>query len=206
MTDLAIPSSAEAIASLLSQASPVHLDLADDTPRDEWEAIGRFLVTIQQSSTWLLGDWWRHGERVYGEAAAQALDTGYALSTIQNAAWVCDRIEPSRRREDLEFSFHAEVAALPPSEQDTWLNRAAESGWSKSRLRENIRAVRVSDEPDEGPDEFDPPAAEPDHGAFVRACRVVAEHPPVAELDPEQWEVIEAAYTALDGLLTGRES
>jgi hypothetical protein len=49
MTDLAIPSSAEAIASLLRQASPVHLDLADDTPYGEWQAIGRFLVTIQQS-------------------------------------------------------------------------------------------------------------------------------------------------------------
>jgi hypothetical protein len=47
---------------------------------------------------------------------------------------------------------------------------------------------------------------EPDCSALVRACRVVAEHPPVTDLDPDEWVVIEAAYTALDGLLTGRES
>jgi hypothetical protein len=206
VTDVAIPSSAEAIASLLRQASPVHLDLADDTPYGEWQAIGAFLTLVNQSSRWLLGDWWLHGERTYGESAAQAIDTGLALGTLQNAAWTCSRIDPSRRRESLSFEHHAEVAALPPDEQDTWLDRAAEAGWSKSRLRENIRAVRVPEPPeDSAPEPTDIEDMEPDCSALVRACRVVAEHPPVTELDPDGWQVIEAAYTALDGLLTGRD-
>jgi hypothetical protein len=208
MSDVDImPTAAEAIESLLQSASLTHLALDEQIAYEEWAAIGRFLVLVNRASMWHIGSWWRHGEHHYGEAATQALDTGYALSTIQNAAWVCDRIDPSRRREDLEFAFHAEVASLPPDEHDTWLDRAAEAGWSKSRLRENIRAVRVPEPPeDSAPEPTDIEDMEPDCSALVRACRVVAEHPPVTDLDPDEWVVIEAAYTALDGLLTGRES
>src|SRR4030042_3269726 len=42
----------------------------------------------------------------------------------RNAAWVASRIESSRRREDLGWSCHAEVAPLEPADQDRWLDRA----------------------------------------------------------------------------------
>jgi hypothetical protein len=38
-----------------------------------------------------------------------------------NAAGVCRAFETSRRREDLSFQHHAEVAALPPDEADALL-------------------------------------------------------------------------------------
>src|SRR6202011_2449867 len=36
--------------------------------------------------------------------------------SIADAAWVCQLFKTSRRREGLSFSFHKEVAALPPEE------------------------------------------------------------------------------------------
>jgi len=37
-------------------------------------------------------------------------------------AWVSGKIEVLRRRNNLSWSHHQEVASLPPAEQDEWLN------------------------------------------------------------------------------------
>ena len=47
-----------------------------------------------------------------------------------NASWVAGQIETSRRREVLSWGHHAEVAALPPAQQEKLLNEAEENGWS----------------------------------------------------------------------------
>jgi hypothetical protein len=45
-----------------------------------------------------------------------------------NMAYVAGRFAPERRRAELSFSHHAEVAALAPDEQEEWLDRAQASG------------------------------------------------------------------------------
>jgi putative SOS response-associated peptidase YedK len=40
----------------------------------------------------------------------------------------------SRRREVLSWSHHREVAALPPAEQDEWLDRAEAEKWDRNDL------------------------------------------------------------------------
>jgi hypothetical protein len=50
-----------------------------------WSAYGELLVRVEHSIMWALGEWWLYGQREYGEAAAQALPTGYALKKIQTA-------------------------------------------------------------------------------------------------------------------------
>lgn len=59
--------------------------------------------------------------------------------TLRNYAWVARRFELSRRRNRLSFQHHAEVAALPPEDQDHWLDLAEGKGWSRNELRKNIR-------------------------------------------------------------------
>jgi hypothetical protein len=46
---------------------------------------------------------------------------GPAYQTCMNAAGVCRAFETSRRREDLSFQHHAEVASLAPAEADALL-------------------------------------------------------------------------------------
>ena len=58
----------------------------------------------------------RYGER---KAIVEAEDwEGPAYQTCMHAAAVCPAFETSRRREDLSFRHHAEVAGLPPDEAD----------------------------------------------------------------------------------------
>ena len=106
---------------------------------EEWEACGHVLQRIQASSQWWLGDWWLAGERRYGEAAAQGASLGVAAKTIQNAAWVCQCIEPSRRRESLSYTHHECVAALPASRQDEVLDRAEADGLSTRQVKELVQ-------------------------------------------------------------------
>ena len=123
----------------------IGLLLPEDLPRETWEGYGVVLERLSQATLWWWGDWWRFGERAYGESSSQAAPTGYAVETLKNAAWVADRVELSRRRDDLSFSHHYEVAALPPAEQDHWLALAAANEWSRDDLRRAVRAKRVAD-------------------------------------------------------------
>jgi len=106
---------------------------------DEWEQVGEQLQHAQRAVMWWLGDWWAYGER-YGEDASQASDLPSA-KTLANAASVCMRIGPSRRRESLSFSHHAEVAYLDADIADRLLDLAEEHEWTRSELRKQIRIV-----------------------------------------------------------------
>ena len=118
------------------------LELPAGLPFDDWETIGHTLARMEKSVLWWLGDWWRFGEREYGESAAQAAPTGYALSTIQNSAWVADRIPPSRRRETLTFSHFSVVAALEPEAADEMLDLAETEQLSTRKLAQAVRSAK----------------------------------------------------------------
>ncbi len=121
------------------------LDIPPDLSYKEWSQVGRALTHMEASLSWWLGDWWCYGERAYGEAASAALPAGFALSTIQGAAWVADRFEPSRRRSDLPFSHHKEVAALPPAQADALLEEAAKHKLPREVLRKKVRRIRTGE-------------------------------------------------------------
>lgn len=123
------------------------LQLSSDLPFERWRALGRRLGGIANSSLWWLADWSAYGEGRYGEKYSHAIAvTGFDYQTLRNYAWVARRFDLSRRRDDLSFAHHAEVAALSPAEQDAWLDRAAEHGWSRNELRRRLREQRDSRE------------------------------------------------------------
>jgi hypothetical protein len=111
-----------------------------DLTISEWMGIGQKLNSIGSCYQFLLGDWVSFGERAYGEKYAIACEeSGLERGTLMNYAWVCSKIEISRRREVLCFGHHQEVAPLSEREQDKWLDRAAQNKWSVSDLRAEIR-------------------------------------------------------------------
>ena len=57
-------------------------------------------------------------------------------------AYVAGRYEPSRRRESLSFSHHAELAALSPADQELWLDRSEAGQLSVRALRFELREAR----------------------------------------------------------------
>lgn len=135
------------VLALPGQVSAVALVLPADLSLDLWADIGAQLGHVTRAVRWWLGDWWHYGDHHYGERAAQALDgETFAYQTFANAAWVCGKIEPSRRRETLSFAHHAEVAALEPDEQDELLADAEAENWTRPQLRAAVRQRRGNTE------------------------------------------------------------
>lgn len=117
------------------------LVLPPDISYDKCEALAAMLGQLHRTSQWLLGDLLNHIERVYGETYAQAAEaTGLTKGALMNYTWVCSKIPRSRRRPQVHFSTHMEVAALEPAEQDHWLKEAEKNRWTKEELRHARKA------------------------------------------------------------------
>ena len=109
---------------------------------EAWERAGRQLSAMVGLSSWWLGDWLVYGKRHYPDRYQQAIRAaGLKYQTLRNYAWVSRRFELSRRRAALSFQHHAEVASLPPDEQDQWLDRAEKGMWTIKQLRTHIRKI-----------------------------------------------------------------
>lgn len=109
--------------------------------RDEWEAVGRDLLRMGRAWQWWVGDWVLYGERRFGETYADAIEmTGMEYQTLRNVVSVSRAVDVSRRRDNLSWSHHAEVAGLEPGQQDEWLERCDTDGLTVERLRSALRS------------------------------------------------------------------
>jgi site-specific DNA-methyltransferase (adenine-specific)/site-specific DNA-methyltransferase (cytosine-N4-specific) len=96
------------------QITETGLRIVGDFTKDQWEELGSELSRNSKSLMWIIGDWLLAGESE-GYLPRGKLDEacerfGIAYKTAANAKAVCSKIESSRRREDLGFHLHAEVA------------------------------------------------------------------------------------------------
>lgn len=179
----------------------VSLTLTDpEMTYDAWESLGRYFGKIERSTLWWVGDWLIFGEAVYGHEASQGIEattseryseaervTGLAHGTLMNVRSICASIAKPRRRSELGFWIHGEVAKLDPADQAKWLEEAIEAGMTKQQLREAIReSLRGPEAEDEG-DEPTPAAEE-------------ASGPTISEqIETAARKVIEDAYINSDG-------
>jgi hypothetical protein len=105
-----------------------------------WEAYTVSFQRMGAAMPFLIGDLLVWGEDKFGEKYSQAItDTGLGKQTLANYASICRRIPMEVRREDVSFSHHGEVAALPIPEQKRLLEEVANQGWTVPELREAIR-------------------------------------------------------------------
>lgn len=112
---------------------------------EQWADAGTKLARLVDSLAWCVGDWLVYGQqRHHGRYAETAQMVGLDHQTLRNYAWVAGKFDMTRRREGLSFQHHAEVASLPPKEQDEWLDRAEQHNWSRNRLRLQLREARNS--------------------------------------------------------------
>ncbi|KOU18300.1 hypothetical protein ADK52_30825 [Streptomyces sp. WM6372] len=125
-------------------ALPTSLRLPADLPLEAWLRIGGRLQSTANPSAWWAGDWLIHGSTSYPGRYREAIaGTALGYQTLRNYAWVARKFEPGRRRADLSFQHHQEVAAFPPEEQERWLDRATAAGWPRSELRRRLRGHSV---------------------------------------------------------------
>jgi hypothetical protein len=130
---------------------PNALFIPSEMSFDSWRELGSQVVLVANCSAWWLGDWLVYGEQAYGDRYEQAItDTSLGYKTLRNYAWVARKFPMSRRRDNLSFGHHAEVAALHDDEQDVWLGRAEHSNWSRNQLRERLRTAQSAHRPAAG--------------------------------------------------------
>jgi hypothetical protein len=140
---------------------------------EQWVLHGQRLGAIGRGVGWWIGDWLRFGNARYGEKYVRASKiTGYDVQTLMNMVYVASSVDPSRRRERLPWSHHAEVAALPPEEQDRWLDRVEEDRLSVRDLRLLLREVRRIEAGEQPAQAGTPEAQEgaPEHAPVCPEC------------------------------------
>jgi hypothetical protein len=103
---------------------------------EEWIAFGENLKNIEKGVHFWVGDWLNYGEAKWGEMYEKAIEkTGFEYDTVRKDRYVSSKIEFGRRRPNLSFSHHQEVAPYAPEEQDILLDQAETHGWSAKKLR-----------------------------------------------------------------------
>jgi hypothetical protein len=122
--------------------TPTMLDLSfrPNTTVEELTQLAALFGQVNHSSRWWIADLHEFAEMRHGEYVAQVMEaTRLSPQTIENIVSVGKRVPPNRRRRELAFSTHAEVASLPPNDQRHWLKVALDEGLSKMELRNRIR-------------------------------------------------------------------
>jgi hypothetical protein len=128
-------------AAVPPRPGPVSWRPGQDLELAQWLEHGRRFGLLGRNVAWWIGDWLVYGNERYGERYPRAAKvTGYDAQSLMNMAWVASRFDPSRRREGLSWSHHAEVASLPQPEQDTWLDQCETQRMSVHCLRIELRA------------------------------------------------------------------
>jgi len=129
---------------------------------DEWELIGKQLQNIHKSIAWFIGDWLNFGEIKWGEMYAQAIEeTGLDYDTLVIYKFVANRIQLPRRRGNLSFSIHREVAPLEPKEQDKFLDLAEQNNLTRNDVRELIKEANKLPTPELPDGKYDCIVADP---------------------------------------------
>lgn len=117
------------------------LIFAENTPIEVWGAFTERLIRQHKRIEWAIGDAIVFGGRKYRGMYEQWVnETGLSENTLSTMRWVAERIESSRRRKDVGWSHHREVAALPPEEQEAMLDIAADQGMTRFELRQAVKA------------------------------------------------------------------
>lgn len=133
----------------------VSLSLPEALNESQWNEIGDQVVRLDNSTNWMIGDWWVYGEHRYGTrkkwlAEQKAYRAQFkSFRFFVNCASVCRTFESTRRRALVSFEMHKALAGLKESDQEEFLDRI-ESGEIKTRkelraiLRQKVKSAKTA--------------------------------------------------------------
>lgn len=127
--------------------TPVGIDVIGEPTFNQWLECGRFLYKSSKSLHFLIGDWLLIGEFRWKDTYREAVERfGFEIQTLRNDKWIAQRIPLERRREDLSFSHHKEVADLEEEEQEELLEKATKEKLSTRDLIKLIQKHSMNNE------------------------------------------------------------
>jgi hypothetical protein len=154
--------------------------LSPDLPIETWAEFLFATVEQMHRDTWLVVDLLAWGEDVYGEAVHQYTDRlGLAHGTVANFRWVGRRFPPSRRRElpALPVGHYQELAPLSLPDQERYARLAADNGWTRADLRQQLREDGLKTERDASEVYLENDALRAEADAQARRIQELEDHP-----------------------------
>ena len=114
------------------------LQLKKQLTWDEATYAGNVLRFMHEQVQFAIGDFMIACVGLFGEKAYQLPIFNYSESRLRTWKQIAERIKPEGRREDLEFSYHEEVAYIDPIYHDEWLDRTKSEQWTVKELHEEL--------------------------------------------------------------------
>lgn len=109
----------------------------------QWEEVGKFITRSHEAVQFWRGDWLNYGEDHY-EDWSQYFDANDLDSdTLRNEKWVAKKVPVARRRANLSWSHHYEVAGLEPEEQEEMLNLAQKDHVPIKKFRRVVQQYKM---------------------------------------------------------------
>jgi len=110
---------------------------------ERYEELCATLETMEEAVGFWIGDAIIRGEQEFGERAYQPWTAkGYKAERLRQYAWVASHVGVYARKDELSFTYHREVAALPEPEQVALLDRAEAEHLSTRELREIVKGAK----------------------------------------------------------------
>ena len=108
----------------------------------DYQGVGDFIQRVHKHSGFWLADWIVYGdsrpewkEQIDAEMGVDQLTD----QTVQEYRYVATHVPLSSRLDGISFAHHQEVAKLSPDDQQAWLAKAKQGGWTKRDLRDAIK-------------------------------------------------------------------
>ena len=116
-------------------------DPPETITREDWIALGCEFAQATSQASWAFADWLAAGHAAWGaDAMREAAEaTGASPGKIRNYRRTSVAYPIVRRRIELAFSHHLEVARLPEAEAERILDTALDESWSRDRTRAAAR-------------------------------------------------------------------
>lgn len=127
----------------ICELSKTNLVFKRDVTKEEWMDVFKSLKQVEGCVQFWIGDCLAYRQQKWGMYDDVAEETGYETKALRNIKYVADSVELSRRKDNLSFSHHSEVASLSPEKQELFLNKAVDEKLSVRDLREEIRKDKV---------------------------------------------------------------
>lgn len=126
---------------------PIGLRFPPAATFEEWRTVGAAIRFLAKGWQWWHGDWVSGGECRWGDKYAQEIAvTGLAYSTVAIHKHVAESFDFLRRRKNLEWAHHREVAGTRPAIADKLLDQAESTDpvMKVSALRLRVATLKVS--------------------------------------------------------------
>jgi len=148
------------------KVSCVGLEIDENLSQEQLAIVISCLHRVSGASNWMWGDALSFSGRKWGNRYTGSIYdeankiTGLAVPTLKAAKFTAEHIQPARRRKELTFTHHVEIAFgfNDPAVQDNWMDRAINEKWTAAQLRRSIRLEKkeIHEEPNKDAGKYGP--------------------------------------------------